>query len=68
MSEPGQRVIVWDWRRLKLLTGRYTVQGGLVTVTSPHGRKATQVGGSPPAMLARIMLRELADDYYEERE
>lgn len=42
--------------------GRYTVSGGIVTVTTlDYGHKATQVGGSPPLTIARILLRELVD-------
>ena len=41
--------------------GAWTVKGRLVTVTLPcYERKSTQLGHSPPAILARIMLRELA--------
>ena len=32
---------------------------GLVTVTTPYGARTTQVGGSPPEIAARTMLREL---------
>ena len=32
---------------------------GIITVTTAHGRKATQVGGAPPAVLARQLLSEL---------
>jgi len=43
--------------------GEWTVAGRLLTVALPgYGRKTTQLGASPPATLARIMLRELADD------
>ena len=35
----------------------------MVTVRAPDGRrKTTQVGGSPPEVLAKIMARELEED------
>jgi hypothetical protein len=42
------------------VSGTYSVSRGMITVSTPYGRKITQVGGSTPASLARIMLRELA--------
>lgn len=46
----------------------YTVKNGMITVTAAHGHKTTQVGGSPPEALAKMLLRELiregkASDY-----
>jgi hypothetical protein len=42
------------------LPGQMWVAGGLVTVTTSDGRqKTTQVGGSPPDSIARMMLIEL---------
>jgi hypothetical protein len=38
------------------------VDQGMVTVTYSKGRKSTQVGGSPPEALARIMLREMIQE------
>ena len=45
-------------------TGRYVVSGQgsgrTVTVSTPlYGSKTTQVGGSPPETIARMLLREL---------
>jgi hypothetical protein len=35
---------------------------GMVTVTSSDGRqKSTQIGGSPPSAIARLMLIELEE-------
>jgi len=46
----------------KTYTGIYTVEKGVITVSnSLYGSNATQVVGSPPEVLARIMLRELVD-------
>ena len=39
--------------------GTYYVQGKTVYVQSPLGNKATQVGGSPPEMIAKMLLTEL---------
>jgi len=40
--------------------GRYFVNlDDVVTVKSKFGRITTQVGGSPPIMLARMLLREM---------
>ena len=39
--------------------GSYYVQSSLVYVQSEKGTKATQVGGSRPEMLARMLLSEL---------
>jgi len=46
----------------------YCVEGGMVTVRSSKGSASTQIGGSSPEMLARLMLRESieggnADEY-----
>jgi hypothetical protein len=42
-------------------SGRYSISRGTITVSTVfYGRKSTHVGGSTPASLARIMLRELA--------
>jgi len=42
--------------------GRYFVNlDDVVTVKSEFGRITTQVGGSPPIMVARHLLRELVE-------
>jgi hypothetical protein len=47
----------------RTITGVYTVWSGMITVSTPLGKKTTQVGGSGSAAaldgLARIILREL---------
>ena len=44
-------------------TYRWVVDDGLITVTSPDGRrKTTQLGGSTPESLARILAYELECD------
>ena len=42
------------------ISGTYSVSRGAVTVSTAHDSKSTQVGGSTPAILAKILLRELA--------
>jgi hypothetical protein len=43
-----------------ILRGHMWAQNGVVTVTSPDGlQKSTQIGGSPPRAIARLMLIEL---------
>jgi hypothetical protein len=41
--------------------GWYEVERDLVKVHSPYGSKSTQIGGSPPDILARMILRELIE-------
>ncbi len=44
----------------KTYTGTWRTEKGLVTVTSFElGSQTTQIGGSPPESIARIMLGEL---------
>ena len=40
-------------------TGTYEVRSGIVHVTTEFGTKSTQVGGSPPLVIARMLAREL---------
>jgi len=39
--------------------GTYYVQSSMVHVRSPLGNKSTQVGGSPPETIAKLLLSEL---------
>jgi hypothetical protein len=39
--------------------GTYFVQGSMVHVRWSFGAKATQVGNSPPEMIAKMLLSEL---------
>jgi hypothetical protein len=39
--------------------GAYYVQESVVHVQSSFGSKSTQLGGSPPRMIARMLLSEL---------
>jgi hypothetical protein len=56
------REITATSRQGKPLRARMSVHDGAVRVTTPDGRwNATQVGGSPPQALARIMLIEMEE-------
>ena len=46
------------------LSGTYSLQDGVITVTTPIGSKSTEVGSAKPASLAYVMLRELFDDFH----
>ena len=39
--------------------GTYFVQSSMVRVQSAFGNKATQVGGTPPETIAKMLLSEL---------
>ncbi|WP_176060220.1 hypothetical protein [Paraburkholderia sp. BCC1876] len=43
----------------KLYSGRFEVDGNLVTVHSAYGTKSTQVGGLPVLRVAETLLGEL---------
>lgn len=43
----------------KEYSGRYIVKRSIVSVISSFGEKSTQVGGSAPESIARLMLGEL---------
>jgi len=46
--------------RGKTVRGHFWTHSGLVSVRSSDGRKkTTQIGGSPPRAIARLMLYEL---------
>jgi hypothetical protein len=44
----------------RVIEGRYATEDEMVKVNSVWGSKATQIGGSPPYVLAQFLLRELA--------
>jgi hypothetical protein len=50
----------------RTITGAYTVWSGMITVSTARGKKVNQVSGSGSLGaldgLARIMLRELAEE------
>jgi hypothetical protein len=60
-------LVIWEDLTIKLedgrvMSGTYGYSDRYVTVKTALGSKTTQIGGSPPRILARIMLRELADE------
>jgi hypothetical protein len=44
------------------VNGRYTVRGGMITVSTIHGSKTTQVGNMNTEALAKMLLRELVEE------
>lgn len=42
-----------------IYSGDFTVERGVVTVTTDRGRKSTRLGHMAPEILARVLLREL---------
>jgi hypothetical protein len=46
----------------RAVSGTYSVRAGLISVSTDCDRKSTHVGAVPPAALARIMLREMAQE------
>jgi hypothetical protein len=62
MSRKKNSVEAWNDGRAKLLSGFFTIENGVITVTSSYGAKSTELGGLPPLVVARVMLPELADD------
>ena len=39
--------------------GQYWQHNGMITVSNGEQQKTTQVGGSPPGVLAKMLLREI---------
>jgi hypothetical protein len=46
----------------RTIFGKYSTWAGLITVTTERGTKTAEIGATPPKALARIMLRQLAQD------
>jgi hypothetical protein len=60
-------LVTWDEITItlkdgRIVTGSYGCSDRYVTVKTMLGSKTTQLGGSPPASLAMIMLSELAEE------
>ena len=53
--------MVWNSARTKMLSGSYTVENDIITVTSRHGTKSAETAGLTAMILAKIMLRELGN-------
>lgn len=58
-KEPEGRVTLE--RNGKTYTATYRVEKRMITVSTAFGRKSTQLGSSPPEILARITLGEMID-------
>ena len=46
----------------KSYTGSYTTSDGMVHVSCGTGSKSTQIGQTPPVVLARLLIRELVQE------
>jgi hypothetical protein len=46
----------------KTYEGHFEVSGGVLTVTTAYGQKATQLGQILPTVLAATLLRELVQE------
>jgi hypothetical protein len=57
-----RKSITWHTSQSEYGTGSWAVIDGMVFVRTAHGTKATQVGGSPPETIARLLIRELAGE------
>jgi hypothetical protein len=60
-------LVTWDDLTITLgdgrtVTGTYGYSDRFVTVKTALGSKTTQIGGSPPASLAMLLLSELAKE------
>jgi hypothetical protein len=53
------KVVVFHHRRL--VFGRFTIKGQLITVTTPIGSRLGHLAGMPAETVAKFLLRELAD-------
>jgi hypothetical protein len=45
--------------------GSYTESDGMVHVECEYGSRSAQIGGSLPLVIARLVIRELADEALE---
>ena len=45
----------------KTYNGHYRVEKGVITVSTLYSSKSTQLGNSPAELIARILLREMAE-------
>jgi hypothetical protein len=62
VQRPGPDEEVHIQYKGKTYRGRYSVAGSVVTVTWSLQSRSTQIGGSAPAVLARMLLKELIRD------
>jgi hypothetical protein len=57
----NRKWVVWDSVRDEWENYSWCVNDGLVFVRTQYGQKCTQVGGSPPHFIARLLARELSN-------
>jgi len=59
-----RRFVVWHATKSEYGSGSWAIiDDSIVTVRTAHGTKSTQIGGSTPEGLARILIRELAGEH-----
>jgi hypothetical protein len=54
--------VVWHTMKNEWGQCSWSVSGGpyrILTVNTPYGSKATQLGGSPPKVLAKMLMKEI---------
>src|SRR5262249_42814568 len=51
--------VVWNSMQSEFGNYSWAIVDNMVCVRAPHGQKCTQIGGSPPDHIARILAREL---------
>ena len=57
-----ERVLIWFNTRLVIGNYIFDDADGLVTVRTERGSKTIQIGKYSPKLLAKLMLRELAEE------
>jgi len=66
-KKTARGLVIWEDLKVKLedgrvISGTYGYSDRYVTVKTALGSKTAQIGDSPPRVLARIILRELANE------
>ena len=62
MGKVRRPFVIWSNLKCEHGNGSWAVIDGIVFVKPCNGSKATQLSGSNPEGLARILIRELAGD------
>jgi hypothetical protein len=55
-----RKFVIWRTSKTEYGQGSWAIIDSMVFVRTAHGQKATQIGGSNPEFLARILIRELS--------
>lgn len=63
-----RRFFIWRTLTNEFGNASYAVDNDLVTVVTPYGTKATQLGGSSPQSIARLLMRELHGNSLNKKE